>query len=108
LIRISLFKALYIKYLRRTIIFFNKSDIFDSIYQKHSFSKYFPDYKGDDNSKTEIIEYLHKAFSQQQLLRSKIVYSHVTCATDILNIRRVFNDVQHIVINWSLERAGLV
>lgn len=40
--------------------------------------------------------------------REKQIYAHVTCATDKTNVQKVFGDVQHIVINTSLARGGLI
>ena len=40
--------------------------------------------------------------------REKQIYAHVTCATDKTNVEKVFGDVQHIVINTSLARGGLI
>lgn len=40
--------------------------------------------------------------------KQRQVYSHITCATDRENVFRVFNDVQHVVVNNSLQRGGLL
>jgi len=38
----------------------------------------------------------------------KVVYTHVTCATDTDNVAAVFNAVKDIIIRGSLKSAGLV
>lgn len=36
------------------------------------------------------------------------IFTHLTCATDQSNVEKVFNDVQHIIIENSLMSAGLM
>jgi len=37
----------------------------------------------------------------------KVIYTHITCATDTDNIAAVFNAVKDIIIRQSLNDAGL-
>jgi len=90
------------------ILFLNKSDLFDQIYRKDPISNYFKDYKGNPESKEEVIDYLQKKFCEQRKNKRKIIYSHVTCATDPDNVKRMFNCVRDIVVRTELGRAGLM
>lgn len=55
------------------------------------------------------VSYIRQRFEEKNKNpRDKQIYSHVTMATDKTNVERVFGDVQHIVINTSLARGGLI
>jgi len=34
------------------------------------------------------------------------LYTHITCATDKNNVERVFNDIQHILVESNLDVGG--
>ena len=40
--------------------------------------------------------------------KTRNIFTHITCATNQDNIQKVFADVQHIVIEGALMRAGLM
>jgi len=105
------------------ILFLNKNDLFSEKATKVSISVCFGGnyngnhYKGIEPGQGypdgELIE------AQYEFIKSEFeskndnpderqIYVHRTQATDPDNIKRVFNDVQHIVINWSLQRSGLL
>ena len=55
------------------------------------------------------VEFIRDQFlNKNENKKSRQIYSHITCATDRDNVERVFNDVQHIVVNASLQRGGLL
>jgi len=86
----------------------NKNDVFENKIKRVPITVCFKEYTGPQEYQPSL-NYIRDQFEAlNHRSEDRQLYSHVTCATDILNIRRVFNDVQHIVINWSLERAGLV
>jgi len=90
------------------ILFLNKNDVFENKIKRVPITVCFKEYTGPQEYQPSL-NYIRDQFEAlNHRSEDRQLYSHVTCATDILNIRRVFNDVQHIVINWSLERAGLV
>merc|ERR1712228_851994 len=81
------------------ILFLNKKDLFAAKIQKVPLSVCFDEYVGFIRTRFE---------SKNKNPREKQIYSHVTMATDKTNVERVFGDVQHIVINTSLARGGLI
>ena len=62
--------------------------------------------KGVEFIRTQFMDKNNNNTNSDMLQRQ--IYSHVTCATDRDNVERVFNDVQHIVVNSSLQRGGLL
>jgi len=67
------------------------------------------DYDGAPHSFDEATAYIRKAFtSLNNSPNRKNIFTHITCATDLDNIQKVFADVQHIVIEASLINAGLM
>jgi len=89
------------------ILFLNKKDVFDEKIKKVPITVCFEDYRGGQND--ESLGYIRDQFeSKNATPQERQVFSHVTQATDRDNIKKVFHDVQHVVIQWSLERSGLV
>lgn len=89
------------------ILFLNKSDLFQKKIQKVTLRVCFPEYDGEDNYK-EGSEYLRLKFMQKNRTDNKVVYTHVTCATNTQNVQRVFDAVKDIIIRTSLKQAGLL
>ena len=54
------------------------------------------------------IAYIRSQFLDRNYNANKHVYAHVTCATNRDLVDKVFKDVQHIVVNASLQRGGLL
>jgi len=111
------------KWFRKTsmILFLNKRDLFETKLQKKPLSDYdFVNPLDPDNSPEERIRYFGDNSFQhasawmtsvfQDLNRekeTKTVYAHVTCATDTSNVAAVFDAVKDIIIQKSLDEAGL-
>jgi len=90
------------------ILFLNKKDLFATKIQKVPLGVCFEDYEGADNY-DDCVAYIRTKFeNKNKNPREKQIYAHVTCATDKTNVEKVFGDVQHIVINTSLARGGLI
>jgi len=99
------------RWFRRTsmILFLNKSDLFKKKIKTKSLKVCFPEYSGADGSVKEGVMYVKEQFMKlNQNRKGRQVYSHVTCATNKNDVEKVFNDVQHIVVNSSLQRGGLL
>merc|ERR1712129_3710 len=81
------------------ILFLNKCDLFRVKVEdkKKDLKVCFAEYAGD-NSYEDGIDYIKKQFMKmnKQPHDRRIIYTHVTCATDKKNVERVFNDVQNI------------
>jgi GTPase SAR1 family protein len=92
------------------ILFLNKRDLFEdkiktlditacACEELHSFT-------GNCRSFEETTEFIKSLFVS--LNRSgNTTYAHITCATDSDNVAHVFNDVKDVIIQKSLEDAGL-
>jgi len=75
--------------------------------KKVSLTVAFPEYKGSLNY-AEAAKYIREIFLAQSDNPKKQVYVHETCATDTDNISFVFNAVKDIVLNQTLEDAGML
>jgi len=90
------------------ILFLNKNDLFEVKITKVPITVCFKEYKGPQEYQLSL-NYIREQFEKlNKIPDERQIYTHVTCATDVSNIQRVFNDVQHIVINWSLQKTGLI
>jgi len=99
------------RWFRKTsmILFLNKSDLFNEKIKKKSLTVCFEEYDGPDQNFEAAVEYARQQFiSQNDNPRARQIYTHVTCATDQENVKKVFNDVQHIIVNVSLQKGGLL
>jgi len=67
----------------------------------------FPDYDGE-NTYEAGSDFLKAQFETKNHNDDKVIYTHITCATDTDNIAAVFNAVKDIIIRQSLNDAGLV
>jgi len=89
------------------ILFLNKRDLFGEKIVKVPLTVCFPDYDGESTYEAGS-EFLKTQFESKNHNDDKIVYTHITCATDTDNIAAVFNAVKDIIIRQSLNDAGLV
>lgn len=88
------------------ILFLNKSDLFAQKIQSVDLSVCFSDYTGGCDYKAGC-DYLKNKFISLNRNKDKVIYTHITCATDTENIRFVFDSVRDIVLRVSLERSGI-
>jgi len=90
------------------ILFLNKKDVFDEKIKKVPITVCFQDYSGPQTS-DDSLAYIRTEFEKKNKnAEDRNLYPHVTQATDRDNITKVFQDVQHIVVQFSLQRSGLV
>lgn len=89
------------------ILFLNKSDLFKEKIERVDLSVCFEDYKGGKNNEAGI-DYLKEKFVKLNRNTEKMIYVHVTCATNTDNIRFVFKVVRDIVIRETLARNHLM
>ena len=71
------------------ILFLNKSDLFKEKIKQLDMKCCFDDYTGGCNFDNGV-EFLKKKFTSLNRNLNKIIYVHVTCATDTENIKFVF------------------
>ena len=102
------------------ILFLNKKDLFEQKIQQIPLSVCFEDYDypgpADGSDLDELIEhaenFIRTKFEERNRTEkkkgNKLVYSHITNATDTGNVSVVFNTCQDIIIRESLKQAGLL
>eukprot|EP01132_Coremiostelium_polycephalum_P006641 gene6641-8217_t len=89
------------------ILFLNKRDLFAEKITKSPLTVCFKDYNGPSTYES-CSEYIKQQFINQNENPKKLIYPHLTCATDTNNILVVFNAVKDIVLNITLGEAGMV
>eukprot|EP01083_Nonionella_stella_P055488 146360_1 len=94
------------------ILFLNKCDLFEYKLEekKKDLKVCFAEYDGA-NSYQDGVEYVKLQFlmkNRKQSGHAREIFCHITCATDKNNVKKVFHDVQNIVVNSALSRGGLL
>ncbi|ETO29764.1 hypothetical protein RFI_07357 [Reticulomyxa filosa] len=96
------------------ILFLNKDDLFRAKINTESpyhvpLTVCFPEYDGKDEY-DDCLGYIKKQFTKchARTGQNHKIFIHVTCAMDSNNVRRVFDDVTHIVIQRSLNEVGFM
>jgi len=90
------------------ILFLNKSDLFAQKIIHKPLTLCFPKYGGENNV-LEATQYIMERFKDEMTKRDrKNLYTHVTCATDSDNVEKVFDDVQHTIVQNALRYNGLI
>merc|ERR1712228_607296 len=115
------------------ILFLNKDDLFrEKLKAGNSLSCCFskeegwigdvwtgPDYSPIDGDEVEdkrqfdkcyeaAVQFIQKAFIDVNQYPNRVIFCHVTCATDHDTVQKVFWDVQNIVIRSNMRRGGLM
>eukprot|EP01094_Clydonella_sp_ATCC50884_P006492 TRINITY_DN15707_c0_g1_i1.p1 TRINITY_DN15707_c0_g1~~TRINITY_DN15707_c0_g1_i1.p1 ORF type:complete len:355 (-),score=164.14 TRINITY_DN15707_c0_g1_i1:174-1238(-) len=88
------------------VLFLNKSDLFEEKIKHVDLAVCFDDYTGGCD-KDAGLKYLKSKFCKLNKNPDKMIYVHVTCATDTENIRFVFKAVRDIVIRETMQRNNL-
>jgi len=57
---------------------------------------------------SEAVEFVQSLFVNRNTAENRVLFCHVTCATDRENVKSVVCDVQSIVIRSNLKRGGLI
>lgn len=87
------------------ILFLNKKDLFAEKIQKVDLKMCFEEYNGGLNYKNASA-FITEKFNAQNESTSKVIYTHITCATDTDNITVVFKAVKDIILRKFLEGQG--
>merc|ERR1719464_1985569 len=81
------------------ILFLNKDDLFREKLRKQI---------ALDECYAAAIEFIQNTFISVNKIPNRVIFCHVTCATDQDTVQQVFWDVQNIVIRSNLRRGGLM
>ena len=94
------------------ILFLNKKDLFEEkikavhIGDQEGFGD-FPAKFGQKDYYDAGVEYFLKKFLDVNRNPDRVVYNHVTCATDSRNVKVVFNATKDIIMRKNFEDAGI-
>jgi len=88
------------------ILFLNKRDLFAEKIEKVDLKVCFEDYTGGKNYKNAT-DFIKDKFSAQNDNGSKVIYTHLTCATDTDNINVVFKAVREIILRKFIDEQGI-
>jgi guanine nucleotide-binding protein G(i) subunit alpha len=92
------------------ILFLNKSDIFREKIKDPSqrLSITFPDYKGENTFEDGCDFVRNKFVCLNEAMKTKNIFTHVTCCTDTNNIRVVFDAVRQTLLNELLKSLDMI
>ena len=86
------------------ILFMNKKDLFSEKLNMRPITVCFPEYMGPNRYKEASI-YVWSRF--ENVKGDKILFSHVTCATDTKNLKLVFIAVSDMLVKSILSKIGI-
>lgn len=89
------------------IIFLNKMDIFKHKITSSPLKFCFPEYTGPNTYEAGIAYIQEKFEGLNQRKHNKVIYSHLTCATDTTNIQFVFDVITDFIIRSNQQQCGL-
>jgi GTPase SAR1 family protein len=89
------------------ILFMNKKDVFQEKLKNVRLNVFFKDYQGD-NSYESAVKYIEKHFLKQNINPKRIIYPHVTCATDTKIMKSIFDSVKDTILKELLLSSGQI
>ena len=95
------------------ILFLNKKDLFEEkvlnvdISSQPQFSDFTGTF-GADNYYDLGIDYFLKKFKDVNQNEDRVIYHHVTCATDSQNVAVVFNACKDIILRGNMQETGFL
>jgi hypothetical protein len=90
------------------ILFLNKVDLFEEKIKKSTIKsiKEFSDYKGKKNDfKAGVSYFKNKFLEKNKHPDTKVIYTHLTCATDTQNVKVVFNACKDILLYDNIKAS---
>lgn len=92
------------------ILFLNKLDLFkDKIrYSGRHLRLFFEEFRGKDKDVKSAAMFIQQQFIDQNIVSSKVIYSHFTTATDTSNIQVVFQVVMDSILRDNLRKASIL
>jgi len=88
------------------ILFMNKIDLFAEKVSKVRLNVCFPEYEGD-NSYNDAADYLKMKFLEVNKDENRLIFPHMTCATDTSNVSKVFEACKLTILSKNLQKLGL-
>jgi len=88
------------------VLFLNKKDLFADKITKVDLRVCFPTYEGKQDFETAA-KYIEDQFLAKSHDKDKLIYTHITCATDTENVRVVFDAVRASVLQSNLKQLQL-
>lgn len=90
------------------ILFLNKIDLFKQKIVNTPITVCFPDYKAEPNDEKKSRRFIAEKFVSRRADEDKKLYIHFTCAINKNLTKKIFRDVQHVIITNNLEKAALL
>jgi len=88
------------------VLFLNKSDLFREKIKKAPLNKCFSDYTGGADFDTAS-KFITQKFFAKNTDPNKMIFPHVTCATNTENVRLVFDSVRATILSTTLKDLAL-
>jgi len=88
------------------ILFMNKIDLFAEKVKKVTLSSCFSEYTGD-NTFNDAADFIKSKFLATSQDKSRLIFPHLTCATDTENVSKVFEACKFTIFSNNLQRLGL-
>jgi GTPase SAR1 family protein len=85
------------------VLFLNKEDLFSEKIKRSDLRKSFPDYHGEPGNKEHAFEYIKNQFVSLNSNPNRKIFTQITVATDIENIRFTMDTVKGIVLAHALN-----
>lgn len=91
------------------ILFLNKTDLLEEKLKNREtdIRWYFPEFKGDSRSLSDVQEFLLEYFKSTKRDPLKRLFHHFTTAVDTENIKVVFNAVKDTILQRNLQQLML-
>jgi len=89
------------------ILFMNKSDLFRDKLQQTSIKYCFGDEYEGDGSFDDASHFIETCFLESSENKKRMIFPHITCATDTQNVKKVFDACKVTILNNNLHRLGL-
>jgi len=88
------------------ILFLNKRDLFEDKIKKVNLKVCFEDYLGD-NSYANAAKFIEDQFRKVNKNKSRLVFTHFTCATDTDGVEKVFRATRETILYYNLKVLNL-
>uniref|UniRef100_A0A0M3HW52 Guanine nucleotide-binding protein G(Q) subunit alpha n=1 Tax=Ascaris lumbricoides TaxID=6252 RepID=A0A0M3HW52_ASCLU len=89
------------------IVFLNKKDLFAEKIRRVNLNIAFPEFKGENDYKTTT-QFIEEKFDQLNEDPHKMVYMHLTCATDTNQVQLVLCNTTDMIISENIKKTGVM